>query len=498
MKRQRVHGSRGQAKPSIKIVILAAIIIIAAGLMISCKGNQKTSEAEQSLAQAETDENIDVETEDPQSQQNTENQEEGDSVEVSNILEVHKSTETDQTTIGIDVSRFQGTIDWKQVADAGIDFAMIRVGYRTQTTGQIMEDSNAKYNMQEATANGIQIGAYFFSTAITKEEAIEEAQWTADYISQYAITYPVAFNCEGFSNADSRQAGLTKTERTDLAEVFLTEIYNQGYTPMFYASKNEMELDAKWEVSRLEKSFKIWVSQYTSPAYPDTPTSTYSRTHDMWQYTNKGTVAGVPQPVDVDVAYFGYSDSASAQSDSTPETAQADAEALMNFTEVDETVTAKDRVNLRDIPSQGADSIVTGSLSNGQTAQRTGVSDSGWSRLIIDGQKYYAISNYLTTDLTYVTPSQTKADSQVQDIPQDSEDGLQTKFTDVSENVTPKIEVNLRTLPSVTNTDSQVVVTAYAGDVFLRTGVNTDYGWSRVEYNGQTLYCVSSYIKTVE
>ncbi len=494
MNRHQGHDNRGKARYRLKATALAAIMIMSVGLLIACKGETGQNQE----AKAESQEDIEVEIEDPQSEQNTEGQEEGDSVEVSKILEADGATETEQTTIGIDVSRFQGTIDWKQVKESGIDFAMIRVGYRTQTSGQIMEDSNARYNMQEATANGIQIGAYFFSTAITEEEAIEEAQWTADYISQYAITYPVAFNCEGFNNADSRQAGLTKTQRTDLAEVFLTEIYNQGYTPMFYASKNEMEMDAKWEVSRLEKSFKIWVSQYSSPAYPDTPASSYSRTHDMWQYTNKGTVAGVPQPVDVNLAYFGYEDSASAQSDSAPATAKADAEALMSFTEVDETVTAKDRVNLRDIPSQGDDSTVTGSLSNGQTAQRTGVSDSGWSRLIIDGQKYYAVSNYLTTDLTYVTPAESQSDSQVQDIPQSSDSSLKTKFTEVSEYVTPKIEVNLRTLPSVTNPDSQVVVTAYAGDVFLRTGVNTDYGWSKVEYNGQTLYCVSSYIKAAE
>lgn len=114
---------------------------------------------------------------------------------------------------------------------------MIRVGYRTQKTGEIVADTNAKYNMQEAQANGIKIGAYFFSTAVTTDEAVQEADWVADYISQYQITYPVAFNCEGFENADSRQYAMTQSERTDMAIAFLNEIYNRGYTPMFYAAK---------------------------------------------------------------------------------------------------------------------------------------------------------------------------------------------------------------------------------------------------------------------
>ncbi|MCI9382881.1 MAG: glycoside hydrolase family 25 [Lachnospiraceae bacterium] len=426
------------------------------------------------------------EKEDPQSETNQISEETGAESEITKVLLSQNAQETDEVTIGIDVSRFQGTIDWKAVAEAGIEFAMIRVGYRTQAGGEIREDTNARYNMQEATANGIQIGAYFFSTALTKEEAEEEARWTAGYISQYAVTYPVAYNCEGFENPENRQYGLTVSQRTDCAEAFLKEIYNQGYTPMFYASKSELEHDAKWETSRLEGQFKIWVSQYPAAPYPDTAVSGYGGAHAMWQYTNNGTIAGISRPVDVNVAYFGYEASADALNPDTPETAGADAEALMNFQEVDETVTAKETVNLRDIPSQGEDSTVLRELANQETAQRTGISDSGWSRLIIDGERYYAVSNYLTTDLSYRPPVK------------EPDDGLKTKFQSVSEYVTPKIEINLRMLPSITNSDAVVAATVKAGEVFVRTGINTDYGWSRVEYNGQTLYCVSSYLTTAE
>jgi hypothetical protein len=86
---------------------------------------------------------------------------------------------------------------------------------------------------------------------------------------------------------------MSVTERTDAAIAFLHEIYNQGYTPMFYASKNEMEQDLKWETSRIEERFKIWVSQYPAMPYPETAVSSYSGKHDMWQYTNNGIVAGI-------------------------------------------------------------------------------------------------------------------------------------------------------------------------------------------------------------
>ncbi len=184
----------------------------------------------------------------------------------------------------------------------------------------------------------------------------------------------------------------------------------------------------------------------------------------------------------------GADSESSADNQGTGESTGNSAEAGMKFQEVNETVTAKDVTNLRNIPSQGADSTVLRQLNNGETATRTGISDSGWSRLVLDGTTYYAVSNYLTTDLAYQPPEpETEED-----------DGIKTQFTACQEQVTPKIEINLRNIPSVTNPDAVVVATAYAGEVFIRTGINTDVGWSRVEYNGQVLYCVSSYLDVVE
>lgn len=423
--------------------------------------------------------------EDPETE--TMSTEQGTEVDVSKLLSSEAAAETDEITFGIDVARYQGTIDWAQVASSGVDFAMVRVGYRMDASREIVADSNARYNMQEAQKNGVKLGAYFFSTAVSEEEAREEADWTADYISQYQITYPVAFDCEGFERADSAQYGLSATQRTDIAIAFLNRIYERGYTPMFYSSMNEMAGDAKWETSRIEKTYRIWVSQYPTEPYPQTEKSSYGGTHAMWQYTNRGTVAGISQPVDVNIAYFGYEGTAGAQNEEAPEEASADVEALMPFTAVEEDVTAKDATNLRNIPSQGEDSTIVYTLKNGETVKRTGVSESGWSRLIYNEQTVYAVSSYLTTDLGYQAPKTEQEGA-------GSGDGLKTRFTDRNEQVTAKIEVNLRALPSVTNPDAAVVAVLHNGEYATRTGINEDYGWSRVEYNGQTLYCISSYL----
>ncbi len=412
----------------------------------------------------------------------------GTEVNVAELLSSDSVTQTDQVTIGIDVARYQGTIDWARVAASGIDFAMVRVGYRADKSREICADSNAKYNMQEAQKNGIKVGAYFFSTATTTEEAKEEANWAADYIAKYQITYPVAYDCEGFDQPDSAQYNLTNAQRTDIAIAFMQEIYNRGYTPMFYSSMGELTGNAKWDTDRLEGTYRIWVSQYPAAPYPQTEKSSYAGTHAMWQYTNRGTVDGISRPVDVNVAYFGYEGSAQAQNTEAPEEVTADAEALMNFTQVSESVTAKESTNLRDIPSQGGDSTVVYTLKNGETIARTGISDSGWSRLELNGQTVYAVSSYLTTDLDYQAPVASSQEGA------GSGDGLKTKFSERNDQVTAKIEVNLRVLPSVTNPDATVAAVLRNGEYVTRTGINEEYGWSRVEYNGQTLYCISSYL----
>lgn len=478
------------------IVILASVVIVMANKMnnksdktkdVSVTGsvavvdnNASTSESVSSgnPTEATVQEEIEDIQEDPQysGADNSMNQGSGtgDKVTLSN-----STNETSDVTIGVDVSRFQGTIDWSKVASSGVDFTMIRVGYRAQKTGVIYEDTNAKYNMQQADANGIKVGVYFFSSAVSENEAIEEADWVANYIADYNITYPVAFDCEGFEASDSRQHDMSVSERTSVADAFLQAVYSRGYTPMFYAAAGELSGNRLWNSISLETSYKMWVAQYPSVAYPATPSTSYTGSCDMWQYTNRGTVSGISTNVDINVAYFGYTGTNGSASGETAAAAKPDVEANMNFTEVSDTVTAKEEVHLRDKPSQGSDSNVIATLKNGQTVTRTATSNSGWSRLVYNGQIVYAVSSYLTTDITQKTS-------------QAATTGFNTQFTDCNDTVTPKDEINLRNKPSVT--DSKVAATVKNGVTLTRTGYNKELGWSRVEYNGQTLYCVSSYL----
>lgn len=410
--------------------------------------------------------------EDPQSERT-----QGVEVDVSKISAADKNAEV--ITYGIDVAKWQGVIDWKQVKKSGVDFAMIRVGYRTQVNGEIYEDPYAKYNLQQAKANGIKIGIYFFSTAITEKEAKEEAKWVAGYIAPYPITYPVAYNCEGFSDADNRQNGLSSGARTDIAIAFLDYIKGQGYTPMFYAAKNELEQNAQWDTDRLSSKYKVWVAQYPAETYTSSSKSTYTGEHAMWQFTNKGEVKGIDKAVDINIAYFGYDKEAEAKDDTPQEQVSADPAALINFTEVNEKVTAKEVTNLRTVPDISDPATIAAVLKNGDTAKRIGIGDNGWSKITYNGKILYAVSSYLTTDLAAKAPTSTPAGP---------------SFEKVNEQVTAKDQTNLRSEPNSQSADTVVEVLKY-GDVATRTGIS-DNGWSRVEYDGETLYAVSSYLTT--
>lgn len=422
--------------------------------------------------------------EDPQKSSNASGQGSGAAVSISTGTMAQAAGETADATLGVDVSKYQGgNINWAKVKEAGIDFAMVRVGYRTKATGIIYEDPTARYNMQEAQKNGIKVGAYFFSSATTEQEAREEASWVVNFIAKYKITYPVAYNCEDFSSPDSRQYGLDKAVRTRIAEAFLDTVQSSGYTPMFYASRNEMEGSREWDMSVLGSKYRIWVSQYPEKPFPETPASSYSGTHAMWQYTSQGQVAGISRKVDVNVAYFGYSREAEAKDPTPAQEVGANPEVGIQFTEVNETVTAKIETNLRTAPTTAEGSEVVGKLVNGQTAVRTGVGSNGWSRLEYNGQKVYAVSSFLTADLGYQAPAAEEAPVQAG-----------PSYEPVNETVTAKDTTNLRTAPGTDNPDT-IAATIHYGDTVTRVGIGSN-GWSQISYNGQILYAVSSYLTT--
>lgn len=162
----------------------------------------------------------------------------------------------------------------------------------------------------------------------------------------------------------------------------------------------------------------------------------------------------------------------------------------MTFGDVNETVTAKDVINLRSTPYTGDEGNVVGQLKNGETLTRTGRNDStGWSRLEYNGQTVYAVSAYLTTDLTYKTPEKPTYPNRVS-----TQDGRVIVFVDCDDYITPKDLINLRTEPSTSEGDSTVRTQVRNGTNLHRTGYSEASGWSRVEYNGEILYAVTNYV----
>lgn len=316
------------------------------------------------------------------------------SVAVPQLTAQAAPNEVLQAALGIDVSRYQGQINWDQVAASGVQFAMIRVGYRTQETGVLNEDPYARYNLQEAQRVGIKVGAYFFSTAINEAEVIEEAVFTANLIDKYRITFPVAYDCEGFRSTSSRQYGLGKAVRTALAVRFLDTIAARGYTPMFYASKNEMTDNADWDMNVLNK-YKVWVSQYPTEPFPITPASTYAGVQAMWQYTCNAVIPGITGTVDMNVAYFNYDGIAEPKDTSGVALVSAQAAENVQYSEVFEVVTASTKVNLRTVPSTDSSDTIVVPINAGDMIFRVGIGNNGWSKVLLNNQTLYAYTAYL-------------------------------------------------------------------------------------------------------
>lgn len=205
-----------------------------------------------------------------------------------------------QKSMGIDVSAHQGRINWAQVRASGVEFAMIRCGFRGQTAGSIYEDAYFRTNVAGATANGIKVGIYFYSTAVNEQEALEEAAWVVKQISTYRITYPVVYDFEDFGRY--RCANVGGAQATSNALTFLNFVKANGYEPMLYANKN----DITTRFSRGSFSCKFWLAHYTTQ-------TDYSGSFNMWQYTSKGSVPGISGNVDMNIAYFNYGTTAPAK-----------------------------------------------------------------------------------------------------------------------------------------------------------------------------------------
>ncbi len=198
---------------------------------------------------------------------------------------------------GIDVSKYQATIDWDAVADDGIQFAIIRLGFRGYgEAGTLVEDNYFRQNYEGAKKAGLDVGVYFFTQAITVEEAVEEANFALETLQGVSLDAPVYLDAEDISYDIGRldSAELTPEQITENCDAFCETIENAGYEAGIYA--NMHWLNEKMNSDYLESKYRIWLANYKT----ETP---YEGEYHMWQYTSQGTVAGIEGSVDMNVLY---------------------------------------------------------------------------------------------------------------------------------------------------------------------------------------------------
>lgn len=203
------------------------------------------------------------------------------------------------STEGIDVSAYSGDIDWKKVKESGIDFAMIRVGGRGYgDSGEMYTDERALEYINGAKAEGIKVGAYFFSQAINTEEAIEEADYVKTVLGDIKLDYPVAYDWEIIKDDDARTDNVSASQATECARAFCDRVKELGYTPILYSPSRELYF--KYDLSRLA-DIDIWYCEYAN-----VPTFYYE--FSMWQYSATGTVDGIEGAVDLNVCFTNVAD----------------------------------------------------------------------------------------------------------------------------------------------------------------------------------------------
>ncbi len=200
---------------------------------------------------------------------------------------------------GIDVSQYQGVIDWKSVANSGVKYAMIRIGYRGYGTGGLAEDPKFQRNFSGAVENGLKVGVYFYSTAINTAEAKRDAEYVMQILRKYGyqnkVSMPIALDLELIAGVNTRDKNVSKSMRTNIANTFGNTIANYGYTPMVYACKSF--LNDNMIPSQI--LYDVWVAQYSAKC-------TYSGKYTMWQYTSTGRISGINGNVDCNICYKNY------------------------------------------------------------------------------------------------------------------------------------------------------------------------------------------------
>lgn len=192
--------------------------------------------------------------------------------------------------LGIDVSTYNGDIDWNRVKEAGIDYAIIRVGYRGYETARLVKDKRFDTNMRNATAAGVKVGAYIVTQAVNTNEAVEEASFIISACSGYNVSLPLAIDVESAGNGSGRGDKISVAERTAVINAFVQTIRGAGYSAMVYANKDWMT--NRINAGGLASGSTVWLAQYRSSC-------TYGGSYQMWQFTESGSIPGISGNVDM-------------------------------------------------------------------------------------------------------------------------------------------------------------------------------------------------------
>lgn len=217
-------------------------------------------------------------------------------LDFQNPIMTYQEDREKKSYMGVDVSKYQGFVDYNKLKKAGVSFVMIRIGARGYGSGQLILDEYFADNMKGATDAGLSVGAYFFSQAISIEEALEEVALVVEELEGYDVTYPVAFDMESIPGDDARIDYLSRNEKTDIASVFLNGIKDAGYKPIIYGKKEW--LLTKIDLTKLTE-YDVWLAQEEHT--PDFPYE-----FDMWQYSTSGKIDGIAGKADLNISFIDY------------------------------------------------------------------------------------------------------------------------------------------------------------------------------------------------
>lgn len=194
---------------------------------------------------------------------------------------------------GIDVSTHQKDIDWQTVAADGVEFAILRLGHRGYSEGGLFLDKMFEQNLQGALDAGLDVGVYFFSQAITPEEAGEEADYVLNILNGQKLAFPIAFDWESIPEDEARTDGLDGETLTRCAVAFCERVRDAGYRPAVYFNQTQGYL--RYDLRELAE-YDLWLAEYD-------PTPDFYYHFDLWQYSHTGRVDGIQGDVDLDLAF---------------------------------------------------------------------------------------------------------------------------------------------------------------------------------------------------